>query len=183
MSLQERQGGNVVFLTISQGKLVRRVDESTPGAVSRTNKVGKVVHELFYTSLIGHVKDVTTKETEYGKFWVVKMQSQANDQVYQIDINYASGYAFSFLKALPNVDLSQNVELSPALIKDGEYTNSVIFLKQGGVPVKHFFTKANPNGMPERERIKVKGKETSDNTNQMEFLEKYLKNHVFSVQF
>ena len=181
MSLQERQQGNVVFLTISQGKLVRRVDESTPGAVSRTNKVGKVVHELFYTSLIGHIKDVTTKETEYGKFWVVKVQS--NEHTYQIDINYASGYAFSFLKALPNVDLSQNVELSPALMKDGEYTNSVIFLKQGGVPIKHYFTKANPNGMPERERIKVKGKETSDNTNQMEFLEKFVKNQIFSVQF
>jgi len=181
MSLQERQQGNVVFLTISQGKLVRRVDESTPGAVSRTNKVGKVVHELFYTSLIGHVKDVTTKETEYGKFWVVKVQSL--DHTYHIDINYASGYAFSFLKALPNVDLSQNVELSPALMKDGEYTNSVIFLKQCGVPIKHYFTKANPNGMPERERIKVKGKETSDNTNQMEFLENYLKNQIFSVQF
>lgn len=181
MSLQERQQGNVVFLTISQGKLVRRVDESTPGAVSRTNKVGKVVHELFYTSLIGHVKDVTTKETEYGKFWVVKVQS--SDNTYQIDINYASGYAFSFLKALPNVDLSQNVELSPALMKDGEYTNSVIFLKQCGAPIKHYFTKANPNGMPERERIKVKGKETSDNTNQMEFLENYLKNQIFSVQF
>lgn len=181
MSLQERQQGNVVFLTISQGKLVRRVDESTPGAVSRTNKVGKVVHELFYTSLIGHIKDVTTKETEYGKFWVVKVQS--NEHTYQIDINYASGYAFSFLKALPNVELSQNVELSPALMKDGEYTNSVIFLKQGGVPIKHYFTKANPNGMPERVRIKVKGKETSDNTNQMEFLENYVKNQIFSVQF
>lgn len=181
MSLQERQQGNVVFLTISQGKLVRRVDESTTGAVSRTNKVGKVVHELFYTSLIGHIKDVTTKETEYGKFWVVKVQS--NEHTYQIDINYASGYAFSFLKALPNVELSQNVELSPALMKDGEYTNSVIFLKQGGVPIKHYFTKANPNGMPERVRIKVKGKETSDNTNQMEFLENYVKNQIFSVQF
>lgn len=183
MSLQERQQGNVVFLTISQGKFVRRVDESTPGAISRTNKVGKVVHELFYTSLIGHIKDVTTKETDYGKFWVVKVVSPGSEQVYHIDINYASGYAFTFLKALPNVDLQQNVEISPALIQDGEYTNSVIFLKQGGVPVKHYFTKANPNGMPERERIKVKGKETSDNTNQMEFLEKFVKNQVFSVPF
>lgn len=183
MSLQERQKGNLVFLTISQGKFVRRVDESMPGAIPRTNKVGKVVHELFYTSLIGHIKDVTTKETDYGKFWVVKVVSPGSEQVYQIDINYASGYAFTFLKALPNVDLQQNVEISPALIKDGEFTNSVVFLKQGGVPVKHYFTKANPNGMPERERIKVKGKETSDNTNQMEFLEKFVKNQVFSVPF
>ena len=183
MGLQESQNkGGVVFLTVSNGKFVRRVDEGTPNAVSRVNKVGKTVHELFYTSLIGHVKEVTTKESEYGKFWVVKVQSPANDQWYQFEMNFSSGYATSFLKALPNADLSQNIEISPAVVKKDDKSQSVMFLKQGGVAIKHFFTKANPNGMPDLEQIKVKGKITWDDTKRMEFLENYVQN-MFSLSF
>lgn len=183
MGLQEsQQKGGVTFLTISNGKFVRRVDESTPNAVSRVNKVGKTVHELFYTSLIGHIKDVTTNESEYGKFWVVKVQSPANNQVYQFEINYSSGYATSFLKALPNVDLTQNVEINPSIVKKDDKSQSVIFLRQGGASIKHFFTKATPNGMPDLEQIKVKGKVTWDDTKRMEFLEGFTTN-LFSLSF
>lgn len=184
MGLQESQtqNGGITFLSVSNGKFVRRVDEGTPNAVSRVNKVGKTVHELFYTSLIGHVKEVTTKESEYGKFWVVKVKSPANDQVYQFEMNYSSGYATSFLKALPNANLEQNVEISPAIVKKDDKSQSVIFLRQDGQAVKHYFTKANPNGMPDLEQIKVKGKITWDDTKRMEFLEKYVQS-MFSLSF
>lgn len=177
MLTQSSTNQSVVYLSISNGKLVRRVDESTPNAIARVNKVGKQVYELFYNSMIGHIVDISTKENEYGKFIIVKVK--AHDTTYNLEMNYSSGYSVSFLRALPNVDISQNVEITPKLIVEGDKKKSVIFLNQGGKAIKHFFTKENPNGMPDLEKIKVKGKDTWDDTKRMEFLENYAKTKVF----
>ena len=65
MGLQSNQGSGV-FLSISNGKLVRQFKQATDHSVSRVNKAGKEVHEEFYDSLIGQIKDIKTKESEYG---------------------------------------------------------------------------------------------------------------------
>jgi hypothetical protein len=178
MGLQNSQGGNLVFLTISNGKIVRQVKEKTDSSVSRINKVGREVHEEFYDSLGGKIKEVLIKENDYGKFWIVKVKSDS--QTYQLEINYSGGYATTFLKALPNVDLSIGVTLTPKLIIDGDKKRSVLFISQNGSGVKHYFTKDNPNGMPDLKKIKVKGKDTWDDSDRMEFLENYVKNNIFT---
>jgi len=125
-----QNAGSAIFLSITNGKLVRRVDLGTEGATERTNKNGKQVAELFYTGMIGHVKDLSIKENEYGKFLMVTVQDVAKDQKYILEMNFSSGYTTTFLKTLPSIDISQNVEISPALIVDGDKKKSVIFLKQ-----------------------------------------------------
>lgn len=162
--------GSTIFLSITNGKLVRRVDLGTEGAVERTNKNGKQVAELFYTTLTGHIKDLNIKENEYGKFLMVTVQDVATDKKCILEMNFSSGYTTTFLKALPTADITQNIELSPALIVDGDKKKSVIFLKQGGYAVKHFYTKADPKGMPDMVKVKVKGKETWDDTDRIEWL-------------
>lgn len=162
--------GSTIFLSITNGKLVRRVDLGTEGAVERTNKNGKQVAELFYTTLTGHIKDLNIKENEYGKFLMVTVQDVATDKKCILEMNFSSGYTTTFLKALPSADIFQNIEISPALIVDGDKKKSVIFLKQGGYPVKHFYTKADPKGMPDMVKVKVKGKETWDDTDRIEWL-------------
>jgi hypothetical protein len=87
-------------------------------------------------------------------------------------MKYSSGYAAAFLKALPNVDLSKDVQLSPKVTVEGEKKKTTIFLNQDGAPVKWFYTKDNPNGCPGLKKIKVKGVETWDDSEMMEFLEK-----------
>lgn len=175
MGLNNSQQG-VVFLAISNGKIVRQFKEKTEKSVSRVNKVGREVHEEFYDSLTGFLKDVSTKESEYGKFWVVKMEAEG--KLYQIEFNYSGGYATSFLKALPNVQFYLPFTISPKLTIDGDKKKSVLFINQNGAGVKHYFTKDNPNGMPDLTKIKVKGKDTWDDSERMEFLESYVKNSI-----
>jgi hypothetical protein len=170
MLTNSSQSQNVVFLSISNGKLCRRVDGATPNAIERTTKTGKQVHELFFTGVMGHITDLGIKENDYGKFLLVTIKDAGSDQKCILEMNFSSGYSTTFLKTLPNVDLSQNVEINPALIIDGDKKKSVIFLKQGGYAVKHAYTKDNPKGMPDMVKVKVKGKETWDDTDRIEWL-------------
>jgi hypothetical protein len=169
MGLQNSQGGSKVFLSISNGKLVRSFKEKTEGAVSRVNKAGREVFEMFYDSLEGTIKEVGTKESDYGKFLVVQVES--NGVNYQLEMNFSSGYSASFLKTIPNVNLSQRVQITPKLTIEGDKKKSVCFLNQNGSGLKWAFTKDNPNGMPDLVKIKVKGKDTWDDSDRMEFLE------------
>ena len=169
----QSQGNSKVFLSISNGKLVRSFREKVEGSVSRVNKAGREVHEMFYDSLEGIIKSVDTKDGDYGKFLVVNVES--NGVNYQLEMNYSSGYSASFLKTLPNVKLSDRVTITPKLTIEGDKKKSVIFLNQNG-GLKWYFTKDNPNGMPDLTKVKIKGKETWDDSDRMEFLENYAKN-------
>jgi hypothetical protein len=174
MGLTNSQGGSKVFLSISNGKLVRSFKEKTEGAVSRINKAGREVFEMFYDSLEGTITGVGTKESDYGKFLVVQVES--NGVNYQLEMNFSSGYSASFLKTLPNVKLSDRVQITPKLTIEGDKKKSVCFLNQNGSGLKWAFTRENPNGMPDLVKIKVKGKDTWDDSDRMEFLENNAKN-------
>jgi hypothetical protein len=176
MGLNQSQGGSLVFLGIANGKIVRQFKDKTEKSLSRVNKMGREVHEEFYDSLTGILKDISTIESEYGKFWVVKMESE--DVLYQIGMNYSGGYAASFLKTIPNADLGKEFTLTPKLTIEADKKKSVIFINQGGLGLKWFFTRDNPNGMPELAKIKVKGKDTWDDSDMMEFLENYVKSNI-----
>ena len=176
MGLNNSQSESVVFLGIANGKIVRQFKQATEKSTSRVNKMGREVHEEFYDSLTGILKDVTTKESEYGKFWVVKMESEG--KLYQIEMNYSGGYAASFLKTIPNADLTKEFTIAPKLTIEGDKKKSVLFVNQMQKGLKWFFTRDNPNGMPELAKIKVKGKDTWDDSDRMEFLENYMKTEI-----
>jgi hypothetical protein len=179
MGLQNSQSESVIFLQISNGKIVRQVKTKTDNSVSRVNKLGREVHELFYDSITGVLSDIATRESEYGKSWVVSIKSEG--KLYKLEFNYSSGYATTFLKALPNVSFGDIVTLSPKLIIDGDKKKSVLFISQDGKGLKHFFTKDNPNGLPELKKIKIKGKESWDDSDRMEFLEQYVKDNILPM--
>lgn len=176
MGLQNNQSSGV-FLQISNGKLVRQFKQPTDKSVARINKLGREVHEEFYDSLTGHITEVKTKDGDYGKSWVVTMKD--GEGTYFLDIKYSSGYAVSLLKALPNANLDQLLTLTPKLNIDGEKKQSVIFINQNGAGLKHFWTKDNPRDLPQMKKIKVKGVETWDDTERMEYLEKFI-SHLMS---
>jgi len=172
MGLNNNQSSSI-YLQISNGKLVRSFSSPTPKSVSRTNKVGKEVHEEFYDSLTGYVKGISTKETEYGKFWVINVNDGESD--YTLSTNYSGGYAVSFLKAIPNADLRRVMTITPRIMVDGDKRNSVMFINQDGKGLKHYWTKDNPGQLPNLEKIKIKGKDTWDDTKRLEYLENFVK--------
>lgn len=160
----------ITFLTITDGRICRRVTSPTTTSVERVNKVGNTVHEEYYQGWEGIITAITTKESEYGKNWEVTLLD--DDTTAILSMGYSSGYAAAFLKTLPNVDLSKPVTLSPKLQTIGDKKKATIFVNQGGNAIKWYYTKDNRNGLPDLKKIKVKGKDTWDDSDIMEFLEK-----------
>jgi hypothetical protein len=171
MGLNQSQSKGV-FLSITNGKLVRQFPSATEKSVSRVNKMGREVHEEFYDSLTGHLVDIKSKESEYGKSWVLVIKD--NDGSYNLDMKYSSGYSTSFLKAIPNADLTQLITLSPKLIVDGDKKQSVLFISQNGKGLKHYWTKDTPRDLPPMKKVKVRGVDTWDDTDRMDYLENYI---------
>jgi len=67
MGLQSNQGSGV-FLSISNGKLVRQFKQATDHSVSRVNKAGKEVHEEFMTLLSARLKTSKPKSQSTANF-------------------------------------------------------------------------------------------------------------------
>jgi len=176
MGLQNNQSAGV-FLQITNGKLVRQFKQATERSIARVNKLGREVHEEFYDSLTGYVTDIKTKDSEYGKFWVVTVKDDEGQ--YFLEMKYSSGYAVSFLKALPNANINEKMTITPKLMIDGDKKQSVVFINQNGAGLKHFWTKDNPRELPQMKKVKVKGVETWDDTDRMEYLENYIINNIF----
>lgn len=170
----------MVFLTISDGKLCKRVQSPTANSKERINKEGKLVHEEFFNGWSGKIIDISTRESDYGKDWMIKVDD--GECIAVIQFKYSSGYAASFLKALPNVDLEKEVSISPNLKIEGDKKKTTIFLNQDGKSVKWFYTKETPNGIPSLKKVKIKGVEQWDDSEQMEFLETMVKRKLSDIQ-
>lgn len=172
MGLGNHSGGNTTYLTIINGKITRKVSEGTPNAVPRTNKQGNVVYELHYDSLSGMIKSIDTKDGDFGKQWLVNIVDDLDN--FQLQIPYSGKYAYSILRRLPNIDFNM-----PVMIKTGIYEEkSYLTISQDGEKVEYFFTKDNPNGLPEMEQIQVKGKPTWDDTKRLIWLENYVYENI-----
>jgi hypothetical protein len=116
--------------------------------------------------------DIKVKESDFGKFWTLVFND--GEMNFFIDLNFSGGYAISFLKALPNADVTKEMTIVPKYTEEGDKKSSVIFINQNGKGLKHFWTKDNPGGLPPMVKIKVKGKEAWDDSDRLEYLYKYV---------
>lgn len=178
MALGNNNSG--IYLKIANGKVVRSFKQPTPNSVTRTTDSGKIVHEETYGFVEGMITSITTKENEYGKFWVVKISDEGTE--YTLEFNYSGGIASSFLKTLPNVDLTKPVRLCPKQTIENDKKKNTLFVMQEGHAVKWFWTRDNMGELPDLKKIKVKGKETFDDSEQMEYLEKYVADLMSRVE-
>lgn len=169
MGLGTKQTGN--YITILGGKLCQRVDEGTPGAITRVNKIGKTVHEKFYDNFTGKLIDIKVADGTYGLTWNFVFQDGA--EPYTLQLSYSNSFSTAILKMLPNIDLTQEMKLSPSVKADPETgkNRSSLFINQGQNTIKHAFTRAEPNGMPDMEQVTIKGVLQWDDTKRLEFLQ------------
>lgn len=163
------------YLTVYDGKFTQRVQEGTVGATARMTKPatgeGKLVHELYFGNLSGRITDIYTRDGIYGKTWNIDVNDGTNN--YSLQFGYSDGLAISFLKMLLNVDFSKDIVFSVSKKfdpKDNKDKTS-LFLSQDGETIKHAFTMANPNGLPEMKQVVVNGKEIWDSTERLAFLQ------------
>lgn len=171
MGLDNREGGH--WISVYDGKFTQRGNENTAGVIQRTNKLGKVVYEKYYNEFTGRLLNIRTQDSPYGKQWVLDFKDRAD--IYHVTLGYSSGFASAFLKILPNIDTSKEMKLSTNSKEDNGKKKHSLFVSQDGVSLKHFYTKENPNGIPQWEQITVKGVQVWDNTKEMEFLENMVK--------
>jgi hypothetical protein len=164
---------NSTYYSISEGRICTQHKQPVPGSIERVNKNGKTVHETFHSGLKGMITNITTKDSDFGKFWLVELNG---NEILQFQ--YSSGYANGFLRTLPNVDFTKEVVLIPKLTVEGDKKKGTIFINQDGKALKWFYTKEDPNGLPDLKKIKVKGKETWDSSDQMDFLETMVKEKI-----
>jgi hypothetical protein len=167
MGLENREGGN--FISIFSGKFAQRVQEGTEGAVARVNKLGKTVHEKFYDNFTGKLVGIKTTDGAYGKQWVFSFKDALD--VYHLNLAYSNSFATAFLKMLPNIDLTKEMLVSPAVKEVDGKQKSSLFVKQNDAWIKSAYTRENPNGMPDLKQITVKGQLVWDDTDRMVFLE------------
>jgi hypothetical protein len=167
---------NAIYLTISDGKVVRQFKTPTAHSVERTTKTNKLVHEERYDFVEGLITAIATRENDYGKFWNITLQD--GEETYIIQFNYSGGTAAAFLKTLPNVQLDKPVKLTPKQTIDGEKKKSTLFINQGGNALKWYWNKDNPGELPQLKKVKVKGKEQWDDSDMMEFLENYVRSEI-----
>lgn len=171
------QQSNAIFLTISNGQVCRRVSNPTKTSKERVNKNGVTVHEEYYKGWKGLITAIEVREhKEFGKFWNITLTDSDGEAILQM--NYSSGYSNAFLKTLPNIDLTSEVIITPNLRVEGDKKKTTVFVTQHGKALKHFYTKDNPNGIPQLAQVKLKGKMTWDDSDIMEFLEKMVNTEI-----
>lgn len=176
MGLNKSANEGTIFLSVANGKLVQQHKSPTENTVERINKKGRLVYEESFKDLTGFISKIETKENEFGKQWHILFVD--DKEKYLVQMPYSGRYSSSFLKALPNVDKSKPVRFFPWEMDDKNNTSKKvtgITLYQddgnGEVKIKPAYTKEDPNGLPEMKKIKVKGKETWDDSDMMAYLE------------
>lgn len=172
MALSQLGGANTTYLSVADGNLVRQHKQANERTAERLTKTGKLVFEERFKDLTAKLDGITTRENDYGKQWQLRFQDGGD--YYVISLPYSSRYASSFLKALPNIDLSKEVRFMPWAMKDkNDPTKTVtgITLYQDGEKIAPYYTKEDPKGLPQMVKIKVKGKEQWDDSDMMSYLE------------
>ena len=167
---------SAIYLSVSDGKIVRRFKEPTAASKARTNKMGNTVHEESYDYVEGMITGISVRDTDYGKYWSVNIQDGADSYILQFQ--YSGGNANCFLKSIPNADLRKPIKIRPAVEIDGDKKRSKLFLVQDDKALRWFWTKDNPGDMPSLKKIKIKGVEQWDDSDMMEYLENYVKEHI-----
>ena len=167
---------SAIYLSVSDGKIVRRFKEPTAQSKARTNKMGNTVHEESYDYVEGMITGISVRDTDYGKYWSVNIQDGADSYILQFQ--YSGGNANCFLKSIPNADLRKPIKIRPAVEIDGDKKRSKLFLVQDDKALRWFWTKDNPGEMPSLKKIKIKGVEQWDDSDMMEYLQNYVKEHI-----
>jgi len=172
MGLKSASGG-VQYLTIQGGKIARRVQEPTERSKERViESSGKHIHEELYDTLEGTMTGISTRDGNYGKELLITVND--GEQSFQLQLKLSSSPASSFLRALPNLDKSKPFLIIPKMEMKGDIRRTTIVLSQDNKGVKWAFTKDAPGDLPPMKKIKVKGKDVWDDSEQLEYFEKLI---------
>jgi hypothetical protein len=174
-----------IYYNVMNGKVVRSYGKVKPeqeieGLTARINKKQDTVYEVNHDAVSGRIKSIGLIEsTDYGdklELVLTDFEEESN-----VQMMFSGNYAKSFMMRMHNINPTQDITIVPYSFVDRETgkTRTGLTIYQGGLEAENkitpTWTKDNPGELPTLEKIKVKGKETWDDSKQLEFLTKELK--------
>ena len=162
------------YLNVVAGKFAIKAKEGAEGAVKRTNKNNQEVWEHLYNELSGVLITGIEKKVQegFGASWQVTLKEGMDD--YILNLPFSSRVTNGLMFRLPNIDLSSPMSLRLFTFKAEAPTDkdkTFMTVEQNGKKVDPAYTKDSPNGLPEMKKVKIKGIDTWDDSDQLEFIE------------
>ncbi len=142
MALEKTHKDTFVSILSSDATFRLVVPEGTEGAVKREYEDSKgnkgVKHELVFDKMTGKITKVAFAETDFGKLLHLTITDEKGDMV--LSVSTSQNYGEDLMKKLPNLDLEQDVVLSPYSFTDdkGKLRKGVSVV-QNGEKIKNFF--------------------------------------------
>lgn len=143
-------GSRKIYLSIVQGSLRQKVDESTKGAQKREYELKdgtkKVKYELVFMEWSGLIKDLRIKDTDFGEV----LEVEFDDAI--LTMNTDSRYFQDFVKKIMGANVNQTISVHPYDFEaDGKKLKG-ISMEQNGVKLKNYYwndvDKVACNGIP-----------------------------------
>ena len=156
MGLGSMEGSKTNYLTVVKGKLAQRfpLDEQVEGSEVRKleggDNIGKEVREKYYPYVEGFIEKVKLSEKPWG---VIDLEiTMCLDDVegqpyYTVVLPSNKGVFYDFAKRVPNI--SNEPEVSTMIGIGTDEKRVFLYMKQGGDKVPMYYTKDNPDGMPD----------------------------------
>jgi hypothetical protein len=139
----------VSFGTLRQGTLPSgdKVNESTPNAVRRETQDGTPSWALEIPWLSGKIESIFHKTSEKYKDTYEVVIDEGIDQS-QLSFGDDSRFWIDFMKKLPNIDLTQEVKLTPYEFTDKEKGKRRVgvSVEQNGVKIASYYNKLKSDG-------------------------------------
>lgn len=162
------------YVNVVGGKFAIKATADTEGAVSRVNKNNETVWELQYSDLSNvALKNIEKKVKEgFGASWEITFGEADEDFI--LNLPFSGRVTNGLMHRLPNIDVSREFSLLLHFFvaeKAGEKDKTFLTVNQGGQKIEPAYTKENPNGLPPMTKKKVKGVDTWDDSDQIEFIE------------
>lgn len=170
--LENKPFQNVRFINLFDGHFAVTASHNEEGAVRRINKNNVEVWEYLYNSLSGRVTEILTHENEYGKSWRVTLQD--GPEKYILTLPYASRYSKGFVYRIGNADLAKDIELKVGKFQKDGREIAFLTIYQDGKKVEPMWTKESPGELPPMEKVRVRGQEVWDDSEQLLFLERFI---------
>ena len=162
---------NKIYLSVlgSDGSIRPTVNENTEGAVKRDyeSSDGKkgTKFELVYKAIGGKITGLAFYDGDYGKNLQIDITHDAG--THTLSLGTASNFGEDFLKKLPNIDLNEEVVITPYAFEDekGKMKKGVT-ITQDGEKIQNFFydaeKKVNLHGYPKLTQKQIDSFDTDD---------------------
>lgn len=177
MGLNQGGSASKTYLTISDGKIAKKVKTEEQGAVKCASKDGsKTWWEHRYRSISGKIKSVQKKDSDMGFGSRLVIEIQDGPDYFNLEMPWSSRYSSGFFLTMPNIDVNKQIEFVPWMKEIDGKKKTMLYLRHEGEQdnIQWYWTKENPQGLPEMKKIRVKGTDVWDDTDRQDFFEAYL---------